>query len=268
MALGFGLLALTASLFHLGRPQLAFRAILGLRHSWLSREIVAFGAFAALSSLYAGTVLVTQPSSNSAAVGTADSWVHWLGWSVAVAGIVALFCSTMIYVFTQRECWSFLRVGGRFALTTVLLGVAAVWLSILVSTLATPSPALFELIHQCGPDLCWFLVTLALAKLIWEAAIFRHLWFRKMTPLKRSAVLQTGDLSNATLARFASGLLGGAILPAMLAGEAATLAQGAGLVQFTVLTGLLFAACLAGELLERYLFFAACAAPQMPGGMR
>ncbi len=29
-----------------------------------------------------------------------------------------------------------------------------------------------------------------------------------------------------------------------------------------------FAACLAGELLERYLFFAACAAPRMPGGLR
>jgi hypothetical protein len=89
-----------------------------------------------------------------------------------------------------------------------------------------------------------------------------------MTPLKRSAVLMTGDLSNATLARFALGLLGGAILPAMLVQEAANLADGAGLVQFVVLTGLLFTACLAGELLERYLFFAACAAPQMPGGIR
>ena len=59
-ALGFGLLALAASLFHLGRPQFAFRAVLGLRHSWLSREIVAFGAFAALASLYAGAVFVMQ----------------------------------------------------------------------------------------------------------------------------------------------------------------------------------------------------------------
>jgi formate dehydrogenase iron-sulfur subunit len=54
----------------------------------------------------------------------------------------------------------------------------------------------------------------------------------------------------------------------LLAGEAATLSGESGLVQFVVLTGLLFAACLAGELLERYLFFSACAAPQMPGGIR
>ena len=36
--------------FHLGRPLYAFRAVLGLRHSWLSREIVAFGAFAGSAS--------------------------------------------------------------------------------------------------------------------------------------------------------------------------------------------------------------------------
>jgi presenilin-like A22 family membrane protease len=78
----------------------------------------------------------------------------------------------------------------------------------------------------------------------------------------------TGELSNVTLARFALGSLGGAILPTMLAADAANFGDAAGLVQFVVMTGLLFAACLAGELLERYLFFAACAAPQMPGGIR
>ncbi len=51
-ALGFGLLALVASVFHLGRPLYAFRAVLGLRHSWLSREIVAFGLFAGLATAY------------------------------------------------------------------------------------------------------------------------------------------------------------------------------------------------------------------------
>ncbi|MCA9008023.1 MAG: dimethyl sulfoxide reductase anchor subunit, partial [Planctomycetaceae bacterium] len=39
-ALFFGLVALGASTLHLGRPQYAFRGILGLKHSWLSREIL------------------------------------------------------------------------------------------------------------------------------------------------------------------------------------------------------------------------------------
>jgi DMSO reductase anchor subunit len=268
-ALAFGLLALASSLFHLGRPHLAFRAVLGLRHSWLSREIVAFGAFAAPATFYAGAVFLSQTFPETTADGgQTASWILWFGWVVSATGMIAVFCSTMIYVFTRRECWSFVRVGMRFLLTSALLGSAAVWLSILVLTLAAPSAALFALVHSCGPTLCWTLVAIALVKLAWEGAIFRHLWLRQMTPLKHSARLMTGDLSNATLARFALGLLGGVILPAILAGEAASLSGGMGLVQFVIVTGLLFVACLAGELLERFLFFSACAAPRMPGGIR
>jgi DMSO reductase anchor subunit len=268
-ALGFGLLAIGASLFHLGRPQFAFRAVLGLRHSWLSREIVAFGAFAALAFVYAVAVYVIPTATGD---DTASNFVaictRWLGWCVAFAGAAAVFCSTMIYVFTRRECWSFVRVGIRFLFTCAILGCAAIWLSILVSALCAPSPVLFTLVHRCGPALCRIIVMLVSAKLAIEAAVFRHIWLRKMTPLKRSAILMTGELSNATLARFALGVLGGAILPLMLMGEAKTLVPGTGLVQFVILSGLLFSASLAGELLERYLFFAACAAPQMPGGIR
>src|SRR5690606_1451094 len=40
---------LGASILHLGRPLYAFRAVLGWRTSWMSREIIVFGAFAAVS---------------------------------------------------------------------------------------------------------------------------------------------------------------------------------------------------------------------------
>ncbi len=267
-ALGFGLLALGASQFHLGRPHLAFRALLGLRHSWLSREIAAFGAFAALASLYSVAVYLTSTTSEAnPATDIVLLAVRWLGWGVALTGTIAIFCSVMIYVFTQRECWSFVRTSVRFALSGAILGVALIWLSMLILALASPSPSLFEMAREFGPALCRTLVALAVAKLLFEVSIFRHLGSRKMTPLKRSAMLMTGELSNATLARFALGLLGGILLPLMLASEAATLSSSDGLVRFTILTGLLFAACLAGELLERYLFFTACAAPRMPGGI-
>ena len=180
-------------MLHLGRPLYAFRAVLGLRHSWLSREIVAFGAFAALAALYSGAIFVAQVwLETNAAGGESPSWIRWLGWSVAASGLFAVFCSTMIYVFTQRECWSFVRVGIRFALTSAILGVAAVWLSILASALVSPSATLFALVHECGPVLCWTLLALTTTKLAWEGAILRHLWLRKMTPLKRSALLNDG----------------------------------------------------------------------------
>jgi DMSO reductase anchor subunit/ferredoxin len=268
-ALGFGLLAMAASTFHLGRPLYAFRAVLGLRHSWLSREIVAFGVFAGLATAYATAVFFYQHGSTPAVdVGSRARSIEWLGYSVAASGIVAVFCSTMIYVFTQRECWSFTRVAARFLLTSGLLGAAALWLSILASTVGGRSGELAKLVEECGPTLCRALVVIGLVKLGWEAAIFRHLLSKRMTPLRRSAMLMTGELSNVTLARFALGMLGGVLMPLMLASQAGTFSSGAGQIQFVILTGLLFAACLAGELLERYLFFAACAAPQMPGGIR
>ena len=51
-----GLVGLGAAVGHLGRPFYAFRAILGLRRSWLSREILAFGVFAGFATAYAAGV--------------------------------------------------------------------------------------------------------------------------------------------------------------------------------------------------------------------
>jgi formate dehydrogenase iron-sulfur subunit len=274
-ALGFGLLALASSTFHLGRPQYAFRAILGLRHSWLSREIVAFGLFAGLASAYAGTVFLFAPGSqhlpSDESIGSLSfrvPIVQWLGWSVAGTGLISIFCSIMIYVFTQRECWRFARVALRFSLTAALLGVAAVWLSILGLTVVCPSPELTELIQRHGRSLCRAVILLASCKLLCEAASLRHLLFRRMTPLKQSALLMTGELSSFVLARFALGALGGMFMPALLLFSIESASGSANVSQFVVITGMLFVACLAGEFLERILFFSACATPRMPGAIR
>ncbi len=196
-----------------------------------------------------------------------NPYIAWLEFSVTASGVFAVFCSTMIYVFTRREYWSFLRVALQVTLTSAVLVVAAVWLSILASTVGGTSAELARVVDECGPALCRALVLLSLVKLASEAAIFRHLLFNRMTPLRRSAMLMTGDLSSVTLARFALGILGGVVMPVLLANQG-SVSGGAGQIQFVILTGVLFAACLAGELLERFMFFAACAAPQMPGGIR
>ncbi len=272
-SLAFGLMALAASLFHLGRPRHAFRAVLGLRHSWLSREIVAFGAFAALATAYAGALLTMNQrlagSSRSAFLSTATSVdiSQWIGWTVSASGAAAIFCSVMIYVFTRRECWSLARTAVRFVLTAALLGLTATWLSILIATLVRPSDELLTFVRQNGPLSCRAIIGIAAAKLAWEAILFRHLLSTHMTSLRRSALLQIGELSNVTLARFALGLLGGVVMPWLLWRALPSLTD-ANLVSFAAMTGLLFAANLAGESLERYLFFAACAAPRMPGGVR
>ncbi len=115
-----GALALGASVFHLGRPLYAYRAVIGLRHSWLSREIVAFGAFMALAVPYAAAVWL--------------GWsVEWLGAATAFAGIAGVMCSVLIYAVTGRATWTPLKVSARFFGGAAVAGVTTVtWAASLV----------------------------------------------------------------------------------------------------------------------------------------
>ncbi len=261
-AVVLGLLALAASLFHLGRPQYAFRAVLGLRHSWLSREIVAFGAFAALACTYAACFLAPQPLS-----APLDELADGLAWGVVLVGAAAVGCSVMIYALPHRELWNPARTAVRFALTAGWLGVATFWSSSLLLSVVRPAMIDGHLVREHGRPLCLVLLAVAATKLLWEASLFGRLLSRNMTSLRRSALLMTRELANVTLARFALGLLGGVCMPGfLLLRFAAGAAESQ--VELLVFSFLLLAASLAGELLERYLFFAAAAGPRMPGGIR
>lgn len=261
-ALAFGLLALGASVLHLGRPRYAFRGILGFKHSWLSREILAFGVFAGLGAAYfaavhAGRWGLPLPASVRPALAVA----------VAVAGAAGVFCSVMIYAFTQRELWSFLRTMVRFGLTTALLGAVATWLSLLLLSLFFPSGQSAAVFQQVGPNCARAVMAIASLKLAWEASLFWHLRSPRMTSLRRSALLMKRRLADVAIARFFAGALGGLLMPAFLlaqniAGSSETTPT------FLVMVCVLVGATALGELLERYLFFAAVAAPRMPGAIQ
>lgn len=254
-SLAFGLLALSASLFHLGRPWLAFRAVLGLRHSWLSREIVAFGLFAKLAMAYAALLLLL-PSAD-------PRLAEALGWSVAASGLLGVFCSVMIYVVTDRECWGPLRVGIRFFGTTAVLGVATLWLNLLLVAVLFPDAEIDRFVAANTMLLGRALAACAGAKLLWEIAGFRHLLDRRMTAMRRSAILMIRELPRITLARYMTGALGGLLMPLCIVTDAADTPA-----SFAAAIVTLFAGCVAGELCERALFFSACASPRMPGGIR
>ncbi len=262
MALVFGLLALAASIFHLGRPQHAFRAMLGLRHSWLSREIVLFGLFAGLACLYSAAVVVPMEWPLS------HELINFLAGSVVTMGAMAVFCSVMIYASVRRELWNFSRTVIRFTLTSAILGLATVWLSLAGLDLLWPTESHLALITIAGPNICYGLMFVTLAKLGWEAMLLRHLFSRAMTSMKRSALLMVRDLANPAVARFAFGTLGGLVAPALMLRQFSATTLSHGQLELAITTLLLFGASLAGELLERYLFFAAVAAPRMPGGIR
>ena len=253
----FGLLALMSSLLHLGRPRFAYRALIGLKHSWLSREILAFGVFAGLSGLYAASGFVSFEVHHT---------LHsTLSWSVAISGLVGVFCSVMIYAFTQRAFWGPLESATKFLLTSAVLGIATTWLTLLLLAGLARDMTVELLATVAGNTLAQSLIAVTIVKLLYEAALFRHLLSHRMTPKKRSARLIIGELSNATFARFACGILGGIVMPLFLISRPAHAGFAVQDPVLIIVVAMLFTACLVGELLERFLFFAAVAPQGMSG---
>ncbi len=263
VALGAGLLALAASIFHLGRPQYAFRAVLGLRTSWMSREILAFGAFAGTAALYAAFMwrepifrLLRLPLPSGALFGHGTERV--LGATVVASGLLGVFCSVMIYVKTAREWWSIARTSFRFFATVTVLGLATTILCLVA--FGGGGEAARRAIVGLAPLLAFATAI----KLGWELAIFTHLADKQFGPLRRTALLLKGDLRAELGARLGLGVAAGSLAPLVLGWLVEQGPVGAGAV--TVAT-LAFLGLVVAELIERALFFRASSPARMPGSL-
>lgn len=258
-AFGLGLLGLAASIFHLGRPRYAYRAWIGLRTSWLSREILAFGLFATFASLYAAAPWAATLGIPLGAVGDAR-----LGAAVALFGLLGIFCSALIYASTERPYWHWGFTLPRFLLTGVILGVPTALLIALAAAEIDGVGAAIAF-RQIGPLACRAMIAATGAKLLLEAYVFTRLRGTLLTPLKRTAVLLVGELGLVTTQRFVTGLVGGVGLPLWLLSTSGKAATDGGSLFLVLMTALALVISIAGELLERYLFFTAVVAPKMPG---
>lgn len=253
VSLGVGVLALAASLLHLGRPQHAWRAVIGLRHSWLSREIVAFSAFAALAALYAAAI----------AVGLGAPALRALGAVTALAGVSGVACSVLVYAVTARHWWRVSHTGPKFALTTLIAGSSSVIVTALLATAGDPA-ALGSVRTDVVRPLALVVLVATVAKLAGEAAVFRHLRSATYTDLRRTAMLLGNELATVTTWRYVTGIVGGLVAPLGLVAIAAgptDAPQGPAIA--IALVGLLTVT--AGELCERWQFFTAITSPRMPG---
>src|SRR5581483_9217570 len=164
-----------------------------------------------LASAYAlGTWLVPPTDDEAAKIH------HWLGAGVGLTGIAGVFCSVMVYQFTQRPFWSGTFTGVKFLLTTLLLGTATALVTAVIASSLSASTAIRQTMTVYGEDLCRGIMALAGAKLVFEAAMFVHLRSKQNTPLRRTATLMTGELVGPTLQRFLFGVVGGIALPAQL----------------------------------------------------
>jgi DMSO reductase anchor subunit len=170
----------------------------------------------------------------------------------------------MIYASTRRVFWNAAYTGLKFLLTCLVLGIPVALLMHLAAAAWTSPADLESTLQRSGQWLCIGLIGAAAVKLLAEAAIFLWLNVRTFTPLRRTALLMTGDLARATNARFLVGLLGGIVFPVICLLLSLGSAGPSTLLTFTLVVALL-ALNLTGELLERYLFFSAVVAPKMPG---
>jgi formate dehydrogenase iron-sulfur subunit len=251
-AFAFGLIGLAAAILHLGRPLLAWRAFMGLRRSWLSREIVVFGTYALLTATYAGFFWLRSFQDLLFIENT-------LGACAVIVGLLGVFCSHMIYHDTHRVFWQGMRTAGRFFGTTFLLGAA-------FALATTVQGWRMGLLPQAGPlvlALASVLALITIIKLGWELSFLSPLRDADLSLLKRSALLMIGELRLAAIARFACGLIGGVLLPGVLLCTGPMLLTTEGALPWLALAS--FVLCALGELLERYLFFTAVVAPKMPG---
>jgi DMSO reductase anchor subunit len=250
-----GVLALAASTLHLGRPLYAFRAVLGFRRSWLSREILAFGAFAALSLFHAAVLSPFPESWRKAGAAGAAQLASGTGKIGVVVGLLAVFCSVMVYHATRRELWSVARSAARFFGSTLILGISTT----LAVSLLTAKVSGAESIHAVWRWLAQALGAIVIAKLCWEASVLFHVKHKRFSELKRSALLLSGELRRLFSGRLAFGFSGAILLGALTASDSMT----GGIVALALAS---WAALLVGELLERLLFFRAASGPSMPGG--
>jgi DMSO reductase anchor subunit len=241
VALAVGLAALAASVFHLGRPRYAFRAVLGLRTSWMSREIVAFGLFAAAAVAYAAVAFAAPDA------GLGRVLPEVLRWTVAGLGVVGVACSVAIYHATRRAWWTASITGFKFFLTAAVLGLATT----IVASSAHRDRSGVAATLSCAVAL------VSAVKAAGEATLFLHLRDKRQTALKRSALLAANDLRGWSVARFVAIALGGVALPLANAQRGSL---GLAIASLVVLA--------LGELAERTLFFAASSSPGMPGAVR
>ncbi len=113
--------ALLASLFHLGKPLEAYRAITHVGSSWLSNEIVSFSAFFIVAVAY---FFLWEEGKESART--------LVGAILTGIGVFSIFATGMAYHMPSVPAWDNVAPFVFFALTAILLGATYVGSAVII----------------------------------------------------------------------------------------------------------------------------------------
>ena len=255
-----GQLAMGASIFHLGRPLYAVRAVIGLRTSWLSREIVAMGMFSFLTFGYALSFILNKWGSFKLSI----SFFNGLETITVFTGMCAIGTSVMVYKATKRDCWNNGSTAWKFYLSTFLSGSS--FLLMILHLFAFFYSEAKAIADQIGGILPAVIIYASFIKLLIECMILKHLKSRHLTPLKRSAILLTRELKKIFKARLLCALVGAFIFPLFIILNENRESGSQIRMGSLFFSAASFLFVFAGEILERYLFFTSEGSDKMPGG--
>lgn len=247
MSLAFAILGFGIGTLHLGRPLYAFRSFLGLRTSWLSREILFFGLF--LNLLMADLISHLPEFSGWMPSLSSPVFQDSAAIAAAVTGILGILSSSMIYKETPRRWWNSKITIVKFYLTACVLGGSFIL-------------AVRHYLNSAGSGeqkiFTWVLLGLIILKLWIEGNILSSLMINDH-PWKKTAWLLMNPLKSFTIARFGFGICGMITLTVFFFPSV----KNSDIVTSIAFAGFLL--LLIGECLERHLFFRAVVPPRMPG---
>ena len=251
---------LGVSVLHLGRPLGAWRAFLGLRTSWMSREILGFSVFAGMAAATMGLSIWPFLTSVLPVLATAESFFTPTAWILPSAGLTALtgilgvFCSAMIYIDTHRSYWAARFTIPKFFGTTLLLGPAAVAAGLVWHNAFGQHAVQLSAAHAFAT------AAIVIHGILfgWEYAQFTEALRKPDSSTFRSALTAWRLLRPLLLTRL---LL---FVGAIAFGIATLLHAGTAAAIFTSISFLLLCA---SQVIERFFFFTAVDAPRMPGGV-
>lgn len=133
------IIAINISVFHLGRPAYAWRALKMWRRSWLSREVLCFTLF--LCTLSACAAASWSPLVHL----DLQRAVLPLALATAVFGLMGTGASACIYLVKARPAWDMAHTPIDFLVSALFLGAP------LSAALARPSARLYAKWHLPAP---------------------------------------------------------------------------------------------------------------------
>lgn len=242
-------LAMLASLLHLGNVFRAPRAILNLGSSWLSREIVFVMVFAALGFAFA---IMQWRKIGSYRVRSSVAIL------TAIAGVGLVYSMARVYMIPNQPAWDMWTTPASFFTTTLLLGLFAIGAAFVVTSNTFRRKAegdqapMRGLLRSSLRGIAVAAVVLLGVQVLVSSVHLASLGGGNET-LQATAALTVGQYGTLLVTRIALGFAGAGLLSLFIF----QMASRRGTERF--LSGLVlvaFAMVLVSEVVGRYLFYA------------